>query len=85
MISKENYKKLLEKFWDVASWAIWMPATAGYPKSNVGDLKIFNDPDLLKKINTGFVFVGLNCPISKIHSSSKDIKTISQHLIKASV
>ncbi|MBO5111518.1 MAG: helix-turn-helix transcriptional regulator [Clostridia bacterium] len=34
---------------------------------------------------TTFVFVGLNCPISKIHSSSKDIKTISQHLIKASV
>lgn len=34
---------------------------------------------------TTFVFVGLNCPISKIYSSSKDIKTISQHLIKASV
>ena len=34
---------------------------------------------------TTFIFVGLNCPISKIHSSSKDIKTISQHLIKASV
>ena len=34
---------------------------------------------------TTFVFVGFNCPISKIHSSSKDIKTISQHLIKASV
>ena len=37
-----------------------MPADAGHPKSNVGNMEIFNDPDLLKKINTGFVFVGLN-------------------------
>ena len=41
--------------------------------------------ETLNLTTTTFVFLGLNCPISKIHSSSKDIKTISQHLIKASV
>ena len=30
------------------------------PKSNVGSLKPFDDPNLLNKLNTGFVFVGLN-------------------------
>lgn len=60
MISQENYNKLLEGFWDVASWAMWLPPVADRPKSNVGNLKIFKDPELLTKINTGFVFVGLN-------------------------
>ena len=30
------------------------------PKSNMGDLSVFEDSNLLQKINTGFVFVGLN-------------------------
>ena len=60
MISQQNYNELLEKFWDVASWAMWSKPTDNRPKSNVGNLSVFNDPDLLEKINTGFVFVGLN-------------------------
>ena len=60
MINQENYNKLLEKFWDVASWAMWLPPIDDRPKSRVGDLSVFNDSALLEKINTGFVFVGLN-------------------------
>ena len=60
MISQENYNKLLEGFWDVASWAMWLPPVADRPKSNVGNLKIFKDPELLTKINTGFVYRGFS-------------------------
>ena len=60
MISQQNYNELLKKFWDVASWAMWKKPIGDRPKSNVGILAVFNDPDLLEKINTGFVFVGLN-------------------------
>ena len=60
MINKQSYNDLLKKFWDVASWAIWMKPERNRPKSNVGNLSVFDDPDLLEKINTGFVFVGLN-------------------------
>ena len=60
MISQQNYNELLKKFWDVASWAMWKKPIGDRPKSNVGNLAVFNDPDLLEKINTGFVFVGLN-------------------------
>lgn len=59
MISKDNYNELRKKYWDVASWALWKEPGAR-PKSNVGDLSVFDDPELLQKINTGFVFVGLN-------------------------
>ena len=60
MISQKNYNELLEKYWDVASWAIWMQAGRDRPKSNVGDLSVFKTQNLLESINTGFVFVGLN-------------------------
>lgn len=60
MISQQNYNELLKKFWDVASWAMWKKPIGNCPKSNVGNLAVFNAPDLLEKINTGFVFVGLN-------------------------
>ena len=59
MISRQNYNDLLERFWDVASWAMWLKPIGDRPKSNVGNLSIFNDPNLLEKINKGFVFVGL--------------------------
>lgn len=60
MICRENYNELLKRFGNVASWAMWMEQTGASPKSNVGDLSVFDDPNLLDKLNTGFVFVGLN-------------------------
>lgn len=59
MISKNCYEQLRSKYWDVASWAIWAPCT-GAPKSNMGNLSVFDDPDLLKKLNNRFILVGLN-------------------------
>ena len=58
-ISENNYLKLKEKFGHLASWAIWkMPE--GTPKSNTSDLTAFNDKQILSKLNTNYVFVGLN-------------------------
>jgi hypothetical protein len=71
MINQQNYNELLEKFWDVASWALWSQPTGDRPKSNVGNLSVFNAPDLLEKINTGFVFVGLNG--SGVHNDYLDL------------
>ncbi len=59
MICKENYELLREKYWDVASWAIWAPCL-GAPKSNMGNLSVFDAPDILEKLNNRFVLVGLN-------------------------
>ena len=59
MINRRDYEELKEKYWDEASWTMWEQPT-GRPKSNMGSLKMFDDPDLPSKINTGFVFVGLN-------------------------
>ena len=61
MISEQNYKSLKEKFGSVSSWAIWNTNyTASEPKLNNADLSVFNSPNLLDILNTGFVFVGLN-------------------------
>lgn len=61
MISKKNYDLLKKKYGDVASWAIWnMNYSNVEPKKNTSDLSVFEDDDLLSKINTGYVFVGLN-------------------------
>lgn len=59
MIGYKEYEELKEKYWDVASWTMWSQPT-DRPKSRMGDLSVFNDSELLNKINTGFVFVGLN-------------------------
>ena len=56
MISAESYEKLRKKYWDVASWTIWsQPETL--PKSNMGDLSVFEDSDLLQKLNEDNSFI----------------------------
>lgn len=59
MINQQEYNELYEKYGKVASWTIWSQPT-DRPKSNMGRLDVFDDPELLSKINTGFVFVALN-------------------------
>lgn len=59
-ISKELYDKLRESFGMYSSWAVWADAEDGKPKSNIGDMSIFNDPNLLNKLNDRYIFVGLN-------------------------
>ena len=82
-ISKEVYSQLRDRFWDVASWAIWTPPKYRV-KDNMGDLSVFNSPDLLDKLNTVFMFVGIcgsgvhddyvdkSKPWWNFHSSSPD-------------
>lgn len=59
MVSIEVFEKLKNEYGDAASWAIWSKV-GKTPKSNIGDLSVFDDPKLLNKLNTKFVFVGLN-------------------------
>jgi len=59
MISKDNYEKLLKKFGKVSSWAIWAEQ-GDKPKSNTGDMSVFENADLLNILNPNYVFVGLN-------------------------
>ena len=59
MIDKNNYEILKDKYGLVSSWAIWKRA-GSTPRSNTGSMEWIEDPNLLKKINTGYVFVGLN-------------------------
>ena len=69
MLNKENYDYLERRYGDIASWAIWADAT-DTPRSNTGDLTVFDAPDLLEKLNPDYVFVGLNAS-----STHGDLKT----------
>ena len=42
-----------------ASWAVW-PSVGETPKSNMGDLSIFDDPGVVSILNPSIVLVGLN-------------------------
>lgn len=61
-MDEKLYLDIVERYGDCASWAVW--ADAGQtPKSNVGDLRIFDldiNPDLLDQLNPNVVMVGLN-------------------------
>ena len=59
MITAAVYKELKDKYGAVASWALWSPAGTT-KKSNTADLSIFDDPNLLVKLNPKYVFVALN-------------------------
>lgn len=62
-ISKEQFETIRREIGAHTSWAIWSPQ-GEKPKSNVGDLSIFNDEDkledTLKKLNPNIVLAGLN-------------------------
>ena len=61
MISKNAFQLLKDKYGSLASWAIWNTDYSDKePKKNTSDLTVFDNPDLLSVINTGYVFVGLN-------------------------
>ena len=58
-LDQEKYKNLKERFGAVSSWAIWKEPHET-STSNIANLSVFDDPDILSKLNTGYVFVGLN-------------------------
>lgn len=62
LIDAERFELIRRKHGGCASWAVWAPATGG-PKSNIGDLSIFDiaaNPATLGVLNSGVVMVGLN-------------------------
>lgn len=59
MLDPELYKQIKKKYGKSASWAIWADA-GDTPKSNIGDLSVFNDKEIHKKLNPHYVIVGLN-------------------------
>ncbi|NCY22281.1 hypothetical protein EBX31_10050 [bacterium] len=59
VISVEKFNLIKQKHGLYGSWAIW--AKAGKtPKSNMGDISIFNDLENLALLKPGVVMVGLN-------------------------
>lgn len=62
MINIETFETIRKKYGNVASWAVWANE-ADKPKSNMGDLSIFDlirNPSLLDVLKNNVVMVGLN-------------------------
>lgn len=59
MIEIDRYNKLKKEYGNTSSWTIWREAGAT-PKSNTGDITIFEDKNICNKLNDKYVFVGLN-------------------------
>lgn len=60
MIDIERYNLLKEKYGQCASWAIWEKPIQDKPSSNIKCLSLFNDENICDKLNSKYVFVGLN-------------------------
>ena len=62
-ISRTQFETVRKELGGHTSWAIWSPSGTK-PKSNVGDLSIFNDEEKLSntlaKLNPDIVLAGLN-------------------------
>ena len=59
MISQNQYELIRKKHGKYASWAIWAKGS-GKPKSNMGDMAIFDDKLVLPLLRANVLMVGLN-------------------------
>ena len=62
MIPKEHFTDIADKYGEFASWAVWANEDVK-PKSNIGDMSIFDldkNQKLLETLNPDVVMVGLN-------------------------
>lgn len=59
MVSREKFEFIKEKYGHWTSWAVWAD-TGETPKSNIGDLSIFDRDGVLDSLNPEIVLVGLN-------------------------
>ena len=74
MITRDKFEEIKEKYGYWSSWAIWAEV-GDTPKSNVGDLSVFDGDEFLNHLNTDYVLVGLNIaradiekPLANFHS-----------------
>ena len=59
MISQNQYELFREKHGKYASWAVWVKGS-DKPKSNMGDMAIFDDTLILHVLRANVLMVGLN-------------------------
>ena len=59
MISQNQYELIREKHGKYASWAVWVKGS-GKPKSDMGDMAIFDDKLVLPVLRANVLMVGLN-------------------------
>lgn len=59
MLSQSQYDLIREKHGKYASWAVWAEAS-DKPKSNMGDMTIFDDISSLLLLKSNVLMVGLN-------------------------
>lgn len=78
MIDRARFDLIKQQHGRYASWAVWAPPSAG-PKSNVGDLSVFDEnrnPNLLRTLLPNVIMVGLNIsrpfsePFRNFHDSN---------------
>ena len=65
MIDKNRFNFIKEKYGLHASWAVWVNE-GDTPKSNMGDLSIFEKDEILLKLNPNIILVGLNLSVSGV-------------------
>jgi len=63
MIDMQQFENIREKHGRYASWAVWADASEK-PKSNMGDLSVFDDARVLSLLRNDVVMVGLNFSVS---------------------
>ena len=64
-MDKKRYNFIKDKYSLHASWAIW--AKQGEkPKSNMGDLSIFDNDNILSELKPNIVLVGLNLSVDGV-------------------
>jgi hypothetical protein len=70
-----SFEDIKVKYGHMSSWAVWQNK-GEKEKSNVGDITIFDDIEILNKLNPNIVFIGLNIskridePFGNFHSRS---------------
>ena len=85
MTTLDKFEFIKSKYYYCSSWAVWAEE-ADKPKSNMGDLSVFDDENILQELNPNIVLVALNFsfsgvvkqPFSNFHSSNpraQDYKT----------
>jgi len=60
MIEPEQFETIKRKHGGYASWAAWADASEK-PKSNMGDMSIFQNEGVLGLLKNNVIMVGLNC------------------------
>ena len=53
-MDQKKFNFIKEKYGLLASWAVWAEA-GDKPKSNMGDLSIFDDPDVINSLNENII------------------------------